>query len=61
MTPEVSRVMDAATAAGYTITPAALAVAIRASIAECRDENGQTSIQSLYQFTCELESKRNQS
>ena len=61
MTPEVSRVMDAATLGGYAITPAAIAAAIRASIVECRDESGQVSIQALYQFTYELDSKRNQS
>lgn len=61
MTPEVARVMEAATAGGYTITPAALAAAIRAAIFETREESGQPSIQSLYQFTYELESKRNQS
>ncbi len=61
MTPEVARVMEAATAGGYTITPAALAAAIRAAIFESRGDGGQATMQRLYQFTCELESRRNQS
>ena len=60
MTPKVARVMEASTEGGYTITPAAIAVAIRAALVECQNESGQVTIQSLYEFTCELESKYNQ-
>ena len=50
-----SRVFDAATEGGYTITPAALVVAIRASLMECRGENGQVDLSKVYELTCELE------
>jgi len=55
MSPQVSRILDAATQGGYEITPAAIAVAIRAALMESRDSKGQPNISNLYQLTCELE------
>ena len=47
--------MDSATQGGYEITPAAIAVAIRAALMECKDSKGQLCIGNLYELTCELE------
>ena len=47
--------MDAATRGGYEITPAAIAVSIRAALMECKDSNGKLCFGSLYELTCELE------
>jgi len=55
MSPQVSRILDAATQGGYEITPAAIAVAIRAALMESRDSKGQPSLSSLYELTCELD------
>ena len=55
MSPQVSRILDAATEGGYEITPAAIAVAIRAALIECRDSRGQLSLSNLYELTCELD------
>lgn len=55
MSPEVSRILDAATQGGYEITPAAIAVAIRAALMESRDSQGQVNLSNLYQLTCELD------
>ena len=53
--PSASRVFDVATEGGYTITPQALAVAIRTAAIECRDDNGIVSLSRLYELTCDLE------
>ena len=56
MTFDVHKVIDASTAAGRQITPAALAVAIRAAAMQCIDsETGSISTAKLYELTCELE------
>lgn len=55
MSPQVSRIFEAATEGGYEITPAALAVAIRAALIESKDNKGQPSLSNLYQLTCELD------
>ena len=56
MTESASRVYDAVTAGGMSITPEAIAAAIRGAAMECRDEKGQISLAKLYELTCELES-----
>ena len=50
-----SRVFNAATEGGYTITPEALVVAIRTALMECRDSKGQVELSKVYELTCELE------
>ena len=42
-----SRVYDAATRGGMSITPNALSVAIRSAVMECRDARGQLSLAKL--------------
>jgi hypothetical protein len=56
MTESASRVYDAVTAGGMSITPEAIAAAIRCAAMECRDEKGQISLARMYELTCELES-----
>ena len=51
-----SRVYDAATRGGMSITPNALSVAIRSAVMECRDARGQLSLAQLYELTCDIES-----
>lgn len=48
--------MEVATSGGYELTPAAMAMAIRAAVLECSDEAGRLNIPSLYELTVELES-----
>jgi len=52
---DVRKVINDASMGGSTITPLALAVAIRSAAMQCRDEHGNISISRLYEFTCELE------
>ncbi len=54
-----SRVFDAATRGGMSITPTALSAAIRSAVIECRDARGQLSLSKLYELTCEIESIKN--
>ena len=56
MSDSASRVYDAVTAGGMSITPEAIAAAIRCAAMECRDEGGQISLARIYELTCELES-----
>ena len=56
MSESSSRVYDAVTAGGMSITPEAIAAAIRCAAMECRDEKGQISLARMYELTCELES-----
>jgi hypothetical protein len=56
MTESASRVYDAVTAGGMSITPEAIAAAIRCAAMECRDQKGQISLARMYELTCELES-----
>ena len=56
MSESASRVYDAVTAGGMSITPEAIAAAIRCAAMECRDEKGQISLARMYELTCELES-----
>ncbi len=56
MSESASRVYDAVTAGGMSITPEAIAAAIRCAAMECRDEEGQISLARMYELTCELES-----
>ena len=55
-----SRVFEAATEGGYTITPEALSVAIRVALMECRGSNGQVELSKVYELTCEIENLRNE-
>ena len=50
-----SRVYDAVTQAGMSITPEAIAAAIRCAAMECQDSNGNVSLAKMYELTCELE------
>lgn len=56
MSESASRVYDAVTAGGMSITPEAIVAAIRCAAMECRDTNGNISLAKLYELTCELES-----
>lgn len=56
MSDSASRVYDAVTQAGMSITPEAIAAAIRCAAMECRDANGNVSLAKMYELTCELES-----
>lgn len=48
-------VFQAATLGGYSITGPAIAMAIRAAIIECTDEQGKLNVHDLYDLTCKLE------
>jgi len=50
-----SRVFNAASESGNTITPKALVAAIRVALMECRDSRGQIELSKVYELTCELE------
>ena len=50
-----SRVFEAATEGGYSITPEALVAAIRTALIECRDKAGYIDLSKVYELTCELE------
>ena len=56
MSESASRVYDAVTEGGMSITPIAIAAAIRCAAMECQDEKGQISLARMYELTCELES-----
>lgn len=56
MSESASRVYDAVTVGGMSITPEAIVAAIRCAAMECRDTNGNISLAKLYELTCELES-----
>ena len=56
MSDSSSRVYDAVTQAGMSITPEAIAAAIRCAAMECRDANGNISLARIYELTYELES-----
>ena len=49
--------MEVATSCGYELTPAAMAMAIRAAVLECSDDAGRLNIPSLYELTIKLESQ----
>ena len=49
--------MEVATSCGYELTPAAMAMAIRAAVLECSDDAGRLNIPSLYELTLKLESQ----
>ena len=57
MDEKAARVMEVATSCGYELTPAAMAMAIRAAVLECSDEAGRLNIPSLYELTLKLESQ----
>ncbi len=56
MSESASRVYDAVTEGGMSITPEAIAAAIRCAAMECRDAKGNVSLSRMYELTCELES-----
>ena len=56
MSESASRVYDAVTEGGMSITPEAIAAAIRCAAMECRDANGNISLTRMFELTCELES-----
>ena len=56
MSESASRVYDAVTEGGMSITPEAIAAAIRCAAMECRDSDGNISLSRMYELTCELES-----
>ena len=55
MSESASRVYDAVTRGGMSITPNAISVAIRSAVMECRDARGQLSLSKLYELTCDIE------
>jgi|TARA_R110001592_G_scaffold230739_1_gene487751 hypothetical protein len=55
MSESASRVYDAVTEGGMSITPDAIVAAIRCAAMECKDDKGNVSLVKLYELTCELE------
>ena len=51
----VHEILEEACRGGREITPAALAIAIRAAAQQCIDDRGNVSTGLLYELTCQLE------
>ena len=58
MDQKAARVMEVATSCGYELTPAAMAMAIRAAVLECSDATGSLNVSCLYELTLKLESQQ---